>query len=310
MATEASRARRVTAASLRRMKAQGERITMLTAYDYRSARLFDAAGVDVLLVGDSLGMVVLGYDSTIPVTVDDILHHTRAVVRGTQRALVVADLPFMSYTISREQALTNAARLIQDGGAQVVKLEGGRAVAPTVAALVESGMPVMGHIGLTPQAIHRFGGYRVQGRTKTAAQRLVDEAHALEDAGACALVLELIPAPLAARITASLKIPTIGIGAGPHCDGQVQVMHDMLGLQLPDEFIPKHAKQYAGLGEVILGAVLRYGDEVRAGTFPTEAQSFTMEERILAALGQSDDGDAGRAGEAAIAGDDEDRHGV
>ncbi|MGH2369905.1 MAG: 3-methyl-2-oxobutanoate hydroxymethyltransferase, partial [Chloroflexota bacterium] len=275
---------RVTAASLRRMKQRGERITMLTAYDYRSARLFDAAGVDVLLVGDSLGMVVLGHESTVPVTVDDILHHTRAVARGVYRALVVADLPFMSYTASREQALGNAARLIQQGGAQAVKLEGGKPVAPTVAALVESGIPVMGHLGLTPQSIHRFGGYRVQGRDQATAQRLIGDAHALEDAGACAIVLELIPAALADRLTAALKIPTIGIGAGPKCDGQVQVMHDLLGFGPPGEFVPHHAKQYADLGAVILEAVGRYLAEVRAGDFPDEAHSFTMTERVLASL--------------------------
>jgi 3-methyl-2-oxobutanoate hydroxymethyltransferase len=257
---------------------------MITAYDYRMARLFDAAGVDVLLVGDSLGMVVLGYDSTVPVTVEDILHHTRPVVRAVQRALVVADLPFMSYTISRELALANAARLIQDGGAHAVKLEGGRAVAPTVTAMVESGVPVFGHLGLTPQSILRFGTYRVQGRDQVTAQRLVGDAHALEDAGACGIVLELVPAPLAQRITSELKIPTIGIGAGAGCDGQVQVLHDILGFAAPEDHVPRHAKAYAGLGATILEATSRYIAEVRAGTFPTPDQSFTMEEQVLAAL--------------------------
>lgn len=275
---------RVTAAGLRRMKARGERITMLTAYDYPSARLFDAAGVDVLLVGDSLGTTVLGYDSTVPVTVEDILHHTRPVARGASRALVVADLPFMSYTISREQAMTNAARFIQEGGAQAVKLEGGRPVAETVRALVESGIPVMGHLGFTPQSIHRFGGHRVQGRDRVSAQRLVGDAHALEEAGVFAIVLELVPAALAERITASLKIPTIGIGAGLHCDGQVQVMHDVLGYGTADTFVPRHAKPYTKLGEVVLEAIGRYLAEVRAGQFPGEAQSFTMEGRVLDAL--------------------------
>src|SRR5919198_2642743 len=190
---------RVTAAFLRRMKARGERIVMLTAYDYRSARIFDAAGVDVLLVGDSLGQVVLGYDSTVPVALADIVHHTRAVVRGAHRALVVADLPFMTYA-TREQALASAARLLQDGGAQCVKLEGGRPFVPQVTALMESGIPVMGHLGLTPQSIHRFGGHRVQGRDAASAQRLIDDAHALEEAGACAIVLDLVPTALAARI--------------------------------------------------------------------------------------------------------------
>jgi 3-methyl-2-oxobutanoate hydroxymethyltransferase len=275
----------VTAASLRQMKARGERITMLTAYDYRWARLFDAAGVDVLLVGDSLGMVVLGHESTVPVTVEDIIHHTRAVARGTRRALVVADLPFMSYTIGREQAMANATRLVQAGGAHAVKLEGGRTITATVAALVESGIPVVGHLGLTPQSILRFGGYRVQGRDQETARRLLDDARALSDAGASAIVLELVPAALAARITTSLPIPTIGIGAGAHCDGQVQVMHDILGLVSPGDHVPRHAKQYANLGEIAQEAVGRYLAEVRAGAFPTEEQSFTMEEDVLAALG-------------------------
>jgi 3-methyl-2-oxobutanoate hydroxymethyltransferase len=266
------------------MKARGERITMLTVYDYRTARLFDLAGVDVLFVGDSLGEVVLGYDSTIPVTVADMVHHTRPVARAARRALVLADLPFMSYTVSREQALANAARLIQEGGAQAVKLEGGRAVAPIVAALAESGIPVVGHLGLTPQSIHRFGGHRVQGRDQATAQRLVGDAHALEDAGASAVVLELVPSALAERITGALRIPTIGIGAGPHCDGQVQVMHDLLGYAAPGDRIPRHAKPYAELGATILEAARRYVAEVREGAFPTEAHGFTMEESVLAAL--------------------------
>ncbi len=279
--------RRVTAPGLIRMKADGERITMLTAYDYRSARLFDAAGVDVLLVGDSLGMVVLGYDSTIPVTIEDMLHHTRPVARAARRALVLADLPFMSYTVSREQALTNAARLIQEGGAQAVKLEGGRAMAPVVAALTASGIPVVGHLGLTPQSIHRFGGNRVQGRDQATAQRLVGDAHVLEDAGASAVVLELVPSALAARISAELKIPTVGIGAGPDCDGQVQVMHDLLGYGGPAERIPRHAKTYASLGATVAEAVGRYVAEVREGAFPGEEHGFTMEESVLAALEES-----------------------
>ena len=278
---------RVTAATFRRMKTRGERITMLTAYDHRSAQLFDAAGVDGLLVGDSLGMVVHGYETTVPVTVDDIIHHCRPVARGARRALVVADLPFMSYTVSREQALANAARLVQEGGAQAVKLEGGRAVASTVDALVTAGIPVMGHIGLTPQAILRFGGYRVQGRDKVAAQALLDDARALEDAGAFGVVLELVAAQVADRISEALKIPTIGIGAGEACDGQSQVMHDILGYDVPGGYVPTHAKRYADLGEVILKAVKEYVAEVRAGQFPTEAQSFTMDESVLKALGES-----------------------
>jgi 3-methyl-2-oxobutanoate hydroxymethyltransferase len=286
---EARATRRVTAPALQAMKARGERITMLTAYDYRSARLFDLAGVDVLFVGDSLGMVVLGYDSTIPVTVEDMVHHTRPVARAARRALVLADLPFMSYTISQELALANAARLIQEGGAQAVKLEGGRAVAPAVAAMVESGIPVVGHLGLTPQSIHRFGGHRVQGRDQATAQLLVGDAHALEDAGASAIVLELIPSALAERITTALKIPTIGIGAGPDCDGQVQVMHDLLGYGGPTERIPRHAKTYANLGATVAEAVGRYVAEVREGAFPGEEHGFTMEESVLAALEESPD---------------------
>jgi 3-methyl-2-oxobutanoate hydroxymethyltransferase len=236
-------------------------------------------------------MVVLGYDSTIPVTVDDMVHHTRPVARAARRALVLADLPFMSYTVSREQALTNAARLIQEGGAQAVKLEGGRAVAPIVAALVESGIPVVGHLGLTPQSIHRFGGHRVQGRDQATAQRLVGDAHALEDAGASAIVLELVPSALAERISGALKVPTIGIGAGPGCDGQVQVMHDLLGYTAPGDRIPRHARPYADLGTTVLEAARRYVAEVHDGTFPTDAQSFTMEESVLAALDGPTPGD-------------------
>src|SRR5688572_12189679 len=277
---------RITAATFRRMKTRGERITMLTAYDYRSAQLFDAAGVDGLLVGDSLGMVMHGHETTVPVTVDDVIHHCRPVARGANRALVVADLPFMSYTVSREQALTNAARLVQEGGAQAVKLEGGRAVAGTVDALVTAGIPVMGHIGLTPQAILRFGGYRVQGRDKVAAQALLDDARSLEEAGAFGVVLELVAAQVADRISETLKIPTIGIGAGEACDGQIQVMHDILGYDVPGGFLPKHAKRYADLGEVILNAVTEYVAEVRTGQFPTADQSFTMDESVLKALGE------------------------
>jgi 3-methyl-2-oxobutanoate hydroxymethyltransferase len=265
---------RVTAASLRRMKARGERIVMLTAYDYRSARIFDEAGVDVLLVGDSLGRVVLGYESTVPVTLEDVLHHTRAVSRGAARALVVADLPFLTYS-TPERALGSAGRLLQEGGAQCVKLEGGRHATPMVTALVEQGIPVMGHLGLTPQSIHRFGGHRVQGREAAAAERLVEDAQALEAAGACAVVLELIPAGLAERITAAIKVPTVGIGAGPGCDGQVQVMYDLFTYGPEGEFVPKHAKRYADVGTVMREAAGRYADEVRRGAFPTEEQSFS-----------------------------------
>jgi 3-methyl-2-oxobutanoate hydroxymethyltransferase len=261
------------------MKSKGEKIPMITAYDYTSARLADAAGIPVVLVGDSLGMVVLGYDSTVPVTMEDMIHHVKMVVRGTERALIVADLPFMTYQIDQTQALTNAARMLQEGGAQTVKLEGEESVADTVQRIVECGIPVMGHIGLTPQSVNAFGGYRVQGRHRKEAVQLLKDAQALEDAGAYAVVLELIPTPLARLISQQLSIPTIGIGAGPGCDGQVQVLHDMLGLFT--DFKPKHAKRYANLGESIKEAFVRYASEVREGEFPTDLESFTMDEGIL-----------------------------
>jgi 3-methyl-2-oxobutanoate hydroxymethyltransferase len=270
---------RVTIREIKRMKAKGEKIPMVTAYDYTTARLADAAGIPIVLVGDSLGMVVLGYDSTIPVTMDDMVHHVKMVARGTKNALVVADLPFMSYQIDQAQALTNAARLLQEGGAYTVKLEGGESVAETVHRIVECGIPVMGHIGLTPQSVNAFSGYRVRGRERQEAVQLLKDAKALEDAGAYAVVLELVPTPLAGLISRRLTIPTIGIGAGPDCDGQVQVLHDMLGLFT--DFVPKHAKQYANLAQVIQDAFTRYSQEVQEGTFPTEKESFTMNEEIL-----------------------------
>ena len=270
---------RVTIREIKRMKAKGEKIPMVTAYDYTTARLADAAGIPIVLVGDSLGMVVLGYDSTIPVTMDDMVHHVKMVARGTKNALVVADLPFMSYQIDQAQALSNAARLLQEGGAHTVKLEGGESVAETVHRIVECGIPVMGHIGLTPQSVNAFSGYRVRGRERQEAVQLLKDAKALEDAGAYAVVLELVPTPLAGLISRRLTIPTIGIGAGPDCDGQVQVLHDMLGLFT--DFVPKHAKQYANLAQVIQDAFTRYSQEVQEGTFPTEKESFTMNEEIL-----------------------------
>lgn len=240
---------------------------MLTAYDAVTARLLERAGVDVLLVGDSLGMVVLGYETTVPVTVDDVVHHAAAVSRSVRRPLVVADLPFLSYQQSLEQAIGNAARLIQQGGAAAVKLEGGRAALDVVRRLVEVGIPVMGHLGLMPQSVHQLGGFRRQANTPAEAEQLAADAHALEQAGAFALVLESIPHPLAARVTAELAIPTIGIGAGPHCDGQVLVTQDMLGLY---EEIPPFAKLYAKLGEATVKAVESYVAEVRGGVFPEE----------------------------------------
>ena len=277
--------RRLTANDIRAMKAKGEKIPVITAYDYPTARLADDAEFPIILVGDSLGMVVLGYDSTIPVTMDDMVHHTGAVARGANRALIVADMPFMSFQISSADALRNAGRLVQEGGAQSVKLEGGESVAEEVRRIVGLGIPVMGHVGLTPQSVHRFGGYRVQGKAREQAAQLLRDAQALEEAGAYAVVLELIPSPLARIITQRLTIPTIGIGAGPYCDGQVQVLHDMLGLY-PD-FVPKHTKQYLRLSELISDALRRYVQEVREGAFPTEKESFDMDEALLSELLES-----------------------
>lgn len=270
---------RLTIRHIREMKRKGERIAMLTAYDYTSARLVEAAGIPLILVGDSLGMVILGYDSTVPVTLEDMIHHTRAVVRGTSTSLVVADLPFMTYTISPEQALENAARLMQEGGAQAVKIEGGQYIAPTVKRLTTCGIPVMGHLGLTPQAVHQLSGYRVQGRTTEIAQQLVDDAQALQEAGAFGIVLELVPTPLAGLISRGLQIPTIGIGAGHACDGQVQVLHDLLGLY--EDFVPKHAQPYAQLGATIRTALSQYVADIQHGLFPTAEHSFDMDETVL-----------------------------
>jgi 3-methyl-2-oxobutanoate hydroxymethyltransferase len=248
------------------MKRRSERIVMLTAYDATMARLFDRAGVDVLLVGDSLGHVILGLDTTIPVTLDAIIHHTQAVTRGAKRALVVADMPFLTYQVTPEQAMHNAARLFQEGGAAAVKLEGGRAVADTVRRLTAAGLPVMGHLGLTPQHVHNLGGMRRQACDEKAACELVVDALALEDAGAFAVVLEAIPDAVAEAVTSRLHIPTIGIGAGPHCDGQVLVSYDILGLF--DTFVPPFAKQYARLADIILLAAKNYADDVRNCAYP------------------------------------------
>ena len=234
---------RLPITELKVMKQRREKIPMLTAYDYPTARLVEQAGVPIILVGDSLGMVVLGYDSTVPVTMEDMIHHAKAVVRGTERAIVVADMPFMTYQVSTEEALRNAGRLIKETGATAVKLEGGQEVAETVRRLTAAGIPVMGHLGLTPQSVNQLGGYRLQGKTPAAAVKLLHDAKALEDAGAFAVVLETIPARVAECVTARLAIPTIGIGAGPFCDGQVQVIHDFLGIF--QDFVPRHAKQYA-----------------------------------------------------------------
>lgn len=273
---------RVTINQIREMKQKGEKITMITSYDYATAKVVDEVGVPMILVGDSLGMVVLGYESTIPVTMAEMIHHTKAVVRGVKQAMVIGDMPFMTYHISVEEALKNAARFIQEGGAQAVKLEGGVTVAEKVRRIVECGIPVVGHIGLTPQSIHQFGGFKVQGRSPEAAINLLRDARALEEAGAFSIVLETVPAPLAALVTQKVSIPTIGIGAGIGCDGQVQVINDVLGSFT--DFVPKHAKQYAKLADIIRAAVAEYHDEVKNGRFPTEKQSFAMDESILAEL--------------------------
>lgn len=273
---------KITVRQLAEMKERGERIPMITAYDYTTAVIADAAEIPVVLVGDSLGMVVLGHESTIPVTLEDIIHHTRMVARGNRNSLIVADLPFMTYQIDEAQALRNAARLLQEGGAHTVKLEGGENVASTVRRIVDCDIPVMGHIGVTPQSVNAFGGYRVRGRSADQARQILKDALALEASGAYAVVLELVPAPLSRLITERLTIPTIGIGAGPECDGQVQVLHDMLGLFT--DFVPRHAKQYAQLGQTIKDAFVEYAAEVRDGSFPTEKQSFPMDETVLTEL--------------------------
>lgn len=268
---------RISIHKLKELKAQGKRFAMITAYDYPSARLVEQAGIPIILVGDSLGSVIHGYESTVRVTMDDILYHTKSVVRGTEKAIIVADMPFGSYQADPNDAMRNAARLLQEGGATAVKLEGGSHVAPLVRRMVESGIPVMGHLGLTPQSVNQFGGHKVQGKTPAAAAKLINDARALEEAGAFAIVLETIPAPLAAMVTERISIPTIGIGAGPECDGQVQVFHDLLGIY-DDQRKMKHAKRYAVLGEVIRNAVRDYISEVESEAFPTAEHSFEMEE--------------------------------
>ena len=273
---------KITVRHIAEMKQRGEKIPMITAYDYTTAVLADAAEIPIVLVGDSLGMVVLGHESTIPVTMHDIIHHTKMVARGNKNSLIVADLPFMTYQVDPSEALRNAARLLQEGGAHTVKLEGGENIAPTVRRIVQCDIPVMGHVGVTPQSVNAFGGYRVRGRTAQQASQIVKDALALEEAGAYAVVLELVPAPLSRLISEKLTVPTIGIGAGPDCDGQVQVLHDMLGLFT--DFVPRHAKQYANLGQTIRDAFCQYAQEVKDGSFPTTRESFTMDEAILAEL--------------------------
>lgn len=263
---------KITSSVIRDMKRKGEKIAMLTAYDYSLAAVLDEAGVDILLVGDSLGMVVLGYDSTLPVTMEDMIHHTKAVSRAAKRALVIADMPFMSYQVSVEEAVRNAGRFLQEAGAHGVKLEGGREVAEVTRRIAAAGIPVMAHLGLTPQSVHQFGGYKVQGKGDEAAQRILEDARTLEESGAFSIVLECVPAQLAEKITQSISIPTIGIGGGVHCDGQVLVIHDMLGLF--EKFTPKFVKKYANLNLHIREAVQNYITEVRSGAFPAKEHSF------------------------------------
>ncbi len=251
---------------------QTERITCLTAYDYPTARLLDEAGVDVILVGDSLGMVVLGHETTLPVTLDEMLHHTRAVRRGTRRALLVADMPYGSYHTDTAESLRNAVRFVKEAGAEAVKIEGGERRLELISRLTEAEIPVMGHVGLTPQSVNALGGYRVQGKTPGAAEQLIRDARAVEASGAFAVVLEAVPRELAAQITQELRIPTIGIGAGPDCDGQILVLHDLLGLTFNQT--PKFARQYANLGEIITSAVREYCTDVRSGGFPSDAESY------------------------------------
>jgi len=254
------------------MKRRGEKISMLTAYDYPTAFLLDQTGIDALLVGDSLGMVVLGYSTTLPVSMDEMIHHTKAVCRGARRAMVVGDMPFMSYQVSVEDALINAGRFLKETDAQAVKLEGGREVAEAIRRMTASGIPVMGHLGLTPQSIQQFGGFKVQGRGDEAARRIMEDARIIEEAGAFSLVLECVPEDVAGEITRSLGIATIGIGAGAKCDGQILVTNDMLGTF--ERFTPRFVKKYADLAPLMREAVKRYAEEVRSGAFPGKEHSF------------------------------------
>jgi len=272
----------VTVTTLQEMRDRGERIVAITAYDAATARIVDAAGVSVILVGDSLGMVFLGHKTTLPVRLEDILYHTRAVARGRRQALVVADMPFMTYQGSAEQAMENAGRLVQEGGAHAVKLEGGVVIADTIRRLADAGVAVMGHVGLTPQSVHRLGGFRVQGRSLSAAKALVADARAVAEAGAFAVVLECIPDLVAREITERLRVPTIGIGAGVHCSGEIQVVTDVLGLTRGR--LPKHAKSYLELSSLMEDAVGRYVDEVKRGAFPGPEQAFSTDPDLARAL--------------------------
>jgi 3-methyl-2-oxobutanoate hydroxymethyltransferase len=263
---------KVTTATVRDMKKKGEKITMITAYDYPTGAIVDEAGIDMILVGDSLAMVVLGYDSTLPVTMDVMIHHTKAVTRAVSRALVIGDMPFMSYQASVDEAVRNAGRFLQEAGAQAVKLEGGREVAEVTRRIAAAGIPVMAHLGLTPQAVHQLGGYKVQGKGNEAANRILEDAKILEEAGAFSVVLECVPTELGRVVTEALSIPTIGIGGGVHCDGQVLVLHDILGMF--ERFTPKFVKKYANINAQMKEAVGKYIDEVRQGQFPDPEHSF------------------------------------
>ena len=266
--------KKITIPDIRKKKEEGRKITLLTAYDYPSGRLIDEAGVDIILVGDSLAMTVLGYESTVPVTMDEMVHHAKAVKRGVEYALLVGDMPFMTYNIAEKETVRNAGRFIKEAGCGAVKIEGGLEMIDVVKTLVRAGIPVLGHIGLTPQTATQLGGFRVQGRDAKSAQRLIESAIALEKAGCFAVVLECVPDKLAGLITKTLKIPTIGIGAGPHCDGQALVTNDMIGLF--DRFTPKFVKKYADLWPLLSNAFKRYREEVEGGKFPTEEHSFAM----------------------------------
>ena len=271
--------KKITPVDVQMMKSEGKKITMLTAYDYPMALLEDRAGIDIILVGDSGGMTVLGYDNTLPVTMDEMIQLTKAVTRGAKYALIIGDMPFMSYNTSERDAIMNAGRFMKEGRADAVKLEGGANVKDIVRAIVRAGIPVMGHIGLTPQTISMLGGFKVQGKDAQAAQKIIDDALSLEDAGAFSVLLEAIPAPIAKRITECLKVPTIGIGAGIHCDGQVLVVHDMLGLF--DRFTPKFAKRFVNLSEQMFKAFEAFREEVLKGEFPTDQHSFHIDEKEL-----------------------------
>jgi 3-methyl-2-oxobutanoate hydroxymethyltransferase len=289
--------RRITIADIARMYEEGERFATITAYDFPTARIVDEAGIPLILVGDSLGMVMLGYDTTVRVSIAEMLHHTRAVARGAKRALVVGDMPFLSYGLSQEESVEHAGRFLSEAYAQAVKVEGGVRSARTIESIVSSGIPVMGHIGLTPQSVNALGGHRVQGRSKESARKLIADALAVQEAGAFAVVLELVPAELSKAITERLSIPTIGIGAGPHTSAEIQVVTDVVGLT--QGFTPRHARRFGEVGEAIAEAVRSYRDAVLAGDFPGEAESSSMDDAVLDEVlgrGELDRGELDRAG--------------